>query len=226
MGSYLITGATRGIGRALVDELAEEDLILAARNGAALDELCGPLRSARALQIDLAQPETIAAAVRGAGLPDRLDGIVHSAGVLRPGQIAQLETAAWAEQLAVNVMAVAELTRAVLPPLRAARGTAFFVNSGAGRRVAGPGTSAYAASKHALTALADSLRFEETDVRVTTLFLGRTATRMQQELRRHEGGDYRPEDYLRPETVARFIADTLHLPADVQIDDVRITPRG
>lgn len=226
MGSYLITGATRGIGRALVDELAEEDLILAARDGAALDELCGSLRSARAMRIDLARPETIAAAVRDVGLPDRLDGIVHSAGILRPARIAELEATVWAEQFTVNVIAAGELTRAVLPSLRAARGTAVFVNSGAGRRVGGPGNGGYAASKHALTALADSLRFEESDVRVTTVFCGRTATDMQRELRRHEGGDYRPEEYLRPGTVAGFIASALRLPADAQIDDVRITPRG
>jgi NAD(P)-dependent dehydrogenase (short-subunit alcohol dehydrogenase family) len=226
MGTYLITGATRGIGRALVDELAAEDLILAARDGAALDELCGSLRSARAMRVDLAQPESIAAAVRDAGLPDRLDGVVHSAGILRPGRLADLEPAVWAEQLTVNVTAVAELTRLVLPALRAARGTALFVNSGAGRRVSGPGNGGYAASKHALTALADSLRFEEPDVRVTTVFCGRTATDMQRELRSHEGGDYRPEEYLRPETVAGFIAHTLRLPADARIDDVRLAPRG
>lgn len=225
MGSYLITGATRGIGRALAAELAEQDLILAARDGDALDELCRSLPSARAMRVDLARPETIAAAVRAAQLPDRLDGVVHSAGILRPGAVGRLEAPMWAEQLAVNVTAVAELTRVVLPSLRAARGTALFVNSGAGRHVSGPGNGAYAASKHAMTALADSLRLEEPEVRVTTVFLGRTATDMQRELRSHEGGQYRPEDYLSPETVARVLAGTLRLPAGVQVDDMRITPR-
>ena len=226
MGRYLITGATRGIGRALVDELADEDLILVARDTPALDKLRASLRAAKAVPIDLAQPETIAAALLGAGLPDRLDGIVHSAGIIRLGTIEELGPAAWTEQLTVNVTAVAELTRVLLPALRAARGAAVFVNSGAGRRVGFTGSGAYAASKHALVAVAEALRIEEPDIRVTSVFSGRTATDMQRELRDFEGGEYRPEDYLRPETVAKMIADALRLPADTELADLRVSPRS
>ena len=226
MGRYLITGATRGIGRALVDELAEEDLILVARDTPALEKLCASLRSARAVPIDLAQPESIAPALLGDGLPDRLDGIVHSAGIIQLGLVAELGPAAWSEQLTVNVTAVAELTRVLLPALRDARGTAVFVNSGAGRRVGFAGGGAYAASKHALVAVAEALRLEEPDIRVTSVFSGRTATDMQRELRGFEGGEYRPEDYLRPETVAKVIADALRLPADTELADLRVAPRS
>lgn len=225
MSTYLITGATRGIGRAVVDELADEDLILAARDGEALDTLCKSLRSARPMRADLAQPEAIAAAVSEAGLPDSLDGIVHSAGISHLGRIADLEPADWTEQFAVNVTAAAELTRLVLPALRMARGTAVFVNSGSGRRVAGPGSGAYAATKFALVAVADALRLEEPQVRVTTVFPGRVATDLQRQLRAFEGGEYRAEDYLRPETVAKIIADALRLPADATMVDVMVMPR-
>jgi NADP-dependent 3-hydroxy acid dehydrogenase YdfG len=119
---------------------------------------------------------------------------------------------------------VAELTRLVLPALRAARGTAVFVNSGAGRSVRLAGNGAYAASKHALTALAEALRLEEPDVRVTSVFSGRVATDMQRELREFEGGDYRPEDYLRPAAVAKTIADALRLPADTTLAELRVVP--
>ena len=130
MSTYLITGATRGIGRAVVDELAGDDLILMARDAEALSTLCKSLPSARPVAVDFARPERIAAAVDAAGLPDRLDGIVHSAGVSVRGRIAEIGPADWTEQFAVNVVAVAELTRLALPALRAAGGAAVFVNSG------------------------------------------------------------------------------------------------
>jgi NADP-dependent 3-hydroxy acid dehydrogenase YdfG len=225
MSTYLITGATRGIGRAVVDELADEDLILAGRDGEALSTLCKSLRSARPMLVDLARPGAIAAAVNGAGLPDRLDGIVHSAGMNRLGRIAELEPADWSDQFAVNVVAIAELTRVVLPALREARGTVVFVNSGSGRRVAGAGSGAYAATKHALVAVAEALRLEEPEVRVTTVFPGRVATDMQRELRAYEGGEYRAEDYLRAETVAGIIAGALRLPDDGTVADVMVLPR-
>jgi NADP-dependent 3-hydroxy acid dehydrogenase YdfG len=225
MSTYLITGATRGIGRALVDELAGDDLILAARDSEALAMLCKSLPSARPVAVDLARPQEIAAALSAARLPDRLDGIVHSAGIARFGRLAEMPPDEWAEQLAVNVVAVAELTRCTLPALRAARGTAVFVNSGAGRRVSGAGNGSYAASKHALVAVAEALRIEEPEVRVTTVFPGRTATDMQRELRAYEGAEYRAADYLPPERVARVIAGALRLPGDATIEDIRVAPR-
>jgi NADP-dependent 3-hydroxy acid dehydrogenase YdfG len=225
MSTYLITGATRGIGRAVVDELAGDDLILMARDAEALSILCKSLPSARPIAVDFARPEAIAAVVEAAGLPERLDGIVHSAGLSRRGRIAEIRPADWTEQFAVNVVAVAELTRLALPALRAAGGTAVFVNSGAGRRVVGQGGASYAASKHALVAVAEALRLEEAEVRVTTVFPGRVATDMQRDLRDYEGGDYRPEDYLPPAMVARIIADTLRLPREATVSDVAIVPR-
>jgi NADP-dependent 3-hydroxy acid dehydrogenase YdfG len=225
MSTYLITGATRGIGRAVVDELADHDLILMARDAEALSTLCKSLPSARPVAVDFARPEEIAAAVDAAEWPDRLDGIVHSAGASVRGRIAELRPADWTEQFAVNVVAVAELTRLVLPALRVAGGTAVFVNSGSGRRVFGPGGAPYAASKHALVAVAESLRLEEPEVRVTTVFPGRVATDMQRELRAYEGAEYRAGDYVPPAVVARIIADALRLPREATVSDVAVVPR-
>jgi NADP-dependent 3-hydroxy acid dehydrogenase YdfG len=225
MSTYLITGATRGIGRAVVDELAGDDLVLMARDADALSTLCESLPKARPVAVDFAWPEGIAAAVEAAGLPDHLDGIVHSAGVSLRGRMAEIGPAHWTEQFAVNVVAVAELTRLALPALRAAGGTAVFVNSGVGRRVFGPGGGSYAASKHALVAVAETLQLEEPDVRVMTVFPGRVATDMQRELRAYEGGDYRAEDYLAPAIVARIIADALRLPREATLSDVTVIPR-
>ncbi len=152
--------------------------------------------------------------------------MVHAAGVVDLGPVSELSTDAWLEQLTVNLVAPAVLTRRLLPALRAARGTVVLVNSGAGL-VAHPEWSAYAASKHGLRALADSLRAEEQahGVRVTSVFPGRTATPMQQKVHEQEGKDYDPADWIRPETVAELILHVLDLPADAVLPEVVVKPR-
>lgn len=226
MATYLITGATRGIGRAVVDVLADDDLILLARDATALDGLAAQLGSARAVAADLGRPATLETTLAAAGLPDRLDGIVHAAGININGRLADVGIEEWTQQLVVNVVAVAELNRVLLPALRAANGTVVMVNSGAGRAVKRAGGTGYAASKHALVALADGLRLEEPDIRVTSVFPGRVATEMQEDLRAFEGGEYRPEDYVHPFTLAQVVAGALRLPADASMDDVSVMPNG
>lgn len=224
MSTYLITGATRGIGREVARLLADDDLILMARDANALDASCAELPSARPVAADLADPDGLGAALDLAGRPDRLDGIVHSAGANHNGQLRDVDPATWTDQLVVNVVAVAELTRLLLPALRAARGTVVLVNSGAGRAVKREGGTPYAASKHALVALAAGLRLEEPDVRVTTVYPGRVATDMQRELRAYEGGEFQPADYLDPVTVAGAIVAALRLPGDAEMTDVALMP--
>ena len=117
------------------------------------------------------------------------------------------------------------LTRVCLPALRAARGTVVFVNSGQGLS-AEPGWSAYAASKHGLRALADSLRAEEQEhgVRVTSVFPGRTATPMQQQVHELQGQDYDASAWIDPGTVVDAILHVLDLPDDATLSDLTIRP--
>jgi hypothetical protein len=74
-------------------------------------------------------------------------------------------------------------------------------------------------------AVAEAPRLEEPQVRVTTVFPGRTATGMQRELRAYEGGEYCAEDYLRPATVGEVIAGALRLPHDGVLTDVSVMPQ-
>jgi NADP-dependent 3-hydroxy acid dehydrogenase YdfG len=101
-----------------------------------------------------------------------------------------------------------------------------FVNSSAGLQ-AHPGWSAYAASKHGLRALADSVRGEEREhgVRVTTVYPGRTATPMQRKVHEQEGKAYDADDWIDPETVAAAILQAIDLPEDATISDVTVRPR-
>lgn len=226
MPTYMITGATRGIGRSVAEVLVHDDLILVGRDGDALAQQCARLPSARPIVADLAEPAALRAALAGAELPEHLDGLVHAAGINVNGRLDDLRPEDWTRQVVVNVVAVAELTRLVLPALRAARGTVVMVNSGAGRAVKRSGGTAYAASKHAMVALADGLRMEEPELRVTSVFPGRVATDMQRELRAFEGGEYQEEDYVDPRTLAQVIAGVLGLADDATINDVAVMPRG
>jgi NADP-dependent 3-hydroxy acid dehydrogenase YdfG len=223
MATHLLTGAGSGIGAALADVLHArgDSLVLLARSPERAEELAGRWSGSRTLVADLEDPASIAALE----VLDALDSVVHAAGVVDLGPVADLTAQQWRQHLDVNLIAPAELTRVTLPALRSARGTAVFVNSGAGLR-ANPGWSAYAASKHGLRALADALRAEEKEhgVRVTSVYPGRTATPMQQRVHDQEGREYAAGDWIRPETVAAAIVHVLDLPRDATVPDVTVSP--
>jgi short-subunit dehydrogenase len=223
--THLITGAGSGIGAVLADRLVErgDDLILLARSAERAHDLRADLPGATVLVADLADAEAVERLADQ--LPDRLDSVVHAAGVVDLGPVAELTNAVWQEHLAVNVVAPAMLTRIALPALRAAGGTVVFVNSGAGLS-ASPQWAAYAASKHALRALADALRGEEQEhgVRVTSVYPGRTATPMQQKVHDQEGRDYVADEWIDPATVAGAILGVLDLPSDASVSDLTIRP--
>jgi NADP-dependent 3-hydroxy acid dehydrogenase YdfG len=219
----LVTGASRGIGAAVARDLAaEHDLLLGGRDADALAALAAELPGATAWPVELTDDRAVAAAVRGI---DRLDVLVHSAGVGLLGTVAATPAATWRHQFEVNVVAVAELTRLLLPALRAARGRVVLLNSGAGLR-ARAGWASYAASKFALRALADSLRDEEeaTGVRVISVHPGRTDTAMQRDVVEQEGAEYRPDAYLRAESVAAAVAYAVRAPADAAVTEVVVRP--
>lgn len=229
MSAHVITGAGSGIGEAVARRLAErgDELWLWARNAARARELAARFPGARTLVGDLAAPGRLSWALGQQTLPERVDALLHVAGVVELGAVGELTQKIWQETLAANLVAPAELTRLLLPQVRAARGHVVFVNSGAGLR-ANPLWGAYAASKHGLRALADALRAEEAGngVRVTSVYPGRTATPMQEKVRRQEGGEYDPERWLTADSVATAILTALDLPRGSEITDLTLRPGG
>ena len=219
----LVTGASRGIGAAVAHALAPtHDLLLGGRDADALESLAADLPGAREWPVELTDPGAVADAVRGV---ERLDVLVHSAGIGQLGTIEDSPAEQWRRTFEINVVAVAELTRLLLPALRAARGQVVCINSGAGH-TARPGWGSYAASKFALRAFADALRAEEAvrGVRVTSIYPGRTDTDMQRGVIAHEGGEYDSSRFLRAESVARAVLLAVTAPPDADVTELSIRP--
>ncbi|GAB3287111.1 SDR family oxidoreductase [Parasphingorhabdus pacifica] len=219
----LVTGASRGIGAAVARSLSEtHDLLLGGRDGDALNSLAAELPGATPWPVELTDDEAVAAAAADI---ERLDVLVHSAGIVELGSLADTTADSWRRTFELNLFAVTELTRMLLPALRAARGHVVLINSGAGL-AAKPNWGAYAASKFALRAFADVLRSEESGsgVRVTSVFPGRVATDMQREVRAAEGGEFEPERYLHVDSVAAPVVSAVNASADAHQTEIIVRP--
>ncbi|MBF8193675.1 SDR family oxidoreductase [Nonomuraea sp. K274] len=217
----LVTGASRGVGAAVARALGPtHHVILGGRDEKALAGVAAELPDARPWPVELTR--VTQADVAGV---ERLDVLVHSAGISVLGRIADQGADVWRRTFEVNVVAVAELTRLLLPALRAAKGHVVCVNSGSGQR-ANPDWASYAASKFALKAFADALRLEEPALRVTTVYPGRTATDMQRGVRAYEGGEFEPDRYLQPESVARAVLAAVAAGPDAHLTELTLRPRG
>ncbi|OMH35215.1 short chain dehydrogenase [Tersicoccus sp. Bi-70] len=219
----LITGGTRGIGRAVAEELAPtHHLLIGGRDRDLAAAVAASFPSAEPFVADLTSGDDVAAA---AGRIDRLDALVHSAGITAMGTVEELSRQTWREILEVNVVAVADLTSRLLPALRRARGQVVLINSGSGF-FTNPGNSVYSASKFALRAFADTLREEERQhgVRVTSIHPGKVDTDMQRQIVGHQGGDYRADAYLTPESVARAVVFALGATPEAQVESLNVRP--
>jgi len=148
MKTHLITGGGSGIGAAITDALFArgDQLVLLARAESRAYEMRKRWPNSMTVVADLADPNEVADLLAAADLPERLDSVVHSAGVGALSTVSEADPRQWTSVLAINLVSPAVLTRACLSPLRRAGGTVVFINSGAGLN-AGPGWSPYSASK-------------------------------------------------------------------------------
>jgi len=151
----LVTGAGRAIGRATVDVLAGRghDVVATARDVTKLEGL----PAVQALPLDVSDGESVRAAVAEAG---ELDAVVNNAGLTGYGPLETYPVTAFAEVLEVNTLGPLRLAQAVVPAWRE-RGSGVLVNvSSVEGKVGTPLNGPYAASKHALEALSETMHYE------------------------------------------------------------------
>lgn len=229
-----MTGATRGIGLAVVRTLdrgvdpldtRQVELVVAGRDADATREVAASV-GGRAVVLDLARPEGLSEALTSQDVPD-VDALVHVAGVEGTAAVADLDVAALARVLSVNLTGPVELTRLLLPGLRRRRGHLVVVGSTASTASPPvPGWGAYTASKAALRAWTDTVRVEEAThgVRVSTVTPGRTDTDMQRDIATARGRAFDPSSAMHARTVAAAVVQVLRTPPDAVVEDLRIAP--
>ncbi|WP_394215252.1 SDR family oxidoreductase [Brachybacterium vulturis] len=157
--TVLITGAGRGIGRAVSVHLARAGwrVFAGVRTDIAAQQLAAESAMITPVELDVTVHEHLD--TLGSLLPERLDALINNAGIAVPGPLETLSRGEMHHQFDVNVVGPLALTRAVLPRLRRARGRVVFISSINGR-VSFPFTGMYNASKYAIEAVADCLRVE------------------------------------------------------------------
>jgi len=227
----IVTGAGRGIGRAVALAFAREGaaVALAARTTSELEAVAAQIKSraGRALVVptDVTREASVAALVEQV-LEDfkRADILVTAAGVATFASLVDTKTEEWDRMLAVNLRGVFLACRAVLPPMmRQRRGTIINIVSIAAKRAI-PGNAAYAASKHAVLGLTQVLAEEMRPhgVRVGALCPGAVDTSLW------DGVPKPPERsrMLRPEDVAEAALLMASLPPGASLEDLTLLPIG
>ncbi|NGY35964.1 3-ketoacyl-ACP reductase [Flavobacterium sp. XN-5] len=213
----LITGAGKGIGKAIAIALAKEgvNVILVARTQSDLDEVAKEVNNLGAksltLTADVSDISSVNTAVAAAlDKFKTIDILINNAGIAAFGKILEMEPTAWERIIQVNLMGTYYTTRAVLPNMiERQTGDIINISSTAGLK-GNASTSAYSASKFAVLGLTESLMQEvrKHNIRVTALTPSTVATDMAKDLKLTDGN---PENVMQAEDVAELIIAQLKL---------------
>ena len=227
----IVTGAGRGIGRAVATAFAGEGaaVVLAARSPRELETVAREIAQAggRALAVPTDVKEELAVAMmvkRAVFEYGRIDILVTAAGTATFGPVADLKTSEWDEMLAVNLRGAVLCCRAVLPTMMAQRrGTIINIGSVVTSRVL-TGSAGYTTSKYGLLGfsrvLAEELRPHE--VRVGLLSAGATDTPLWDAI---PGAPARAR-MLKPEQVAEAALLMAGLAPNATLEELTVLPAG
>lgn len=219
--SVLITGASRGIGRAIALRFAREGwhVVAVARNHVELDALAAEVvalgATCRVIALDVSDAGAVAAKLNGL----EVHALVNNAGVgvLKP--FVELTAEEWHRMLDVNVNALFHVTRAVLPGMFARKGGHVCTVGSIGGRSVFAGGSCYGATKAFVTAWAENLMLEVRDhgVKVSVVMPGAVAT----EFNGNQPGE-KDAWKLMPDDVAEAVAQVVLTPPHVLIHRLEV----
>ena len=224
MKRYLITGASRGIGRAIAEKLAAEDvtLLLHGRDTVALAEVCkavkprcgGVVRLVHDLAIKAGVSDLIAAVGR-----DPLDLLVNNAGIAIVKPFGETMPVEWEQTLGVNVTAPFLLTQRFAPKMPPGASIVNILSIAA--KTGFPNWSAYCMSKFALEGFSQSVREElrEHKIRVINIYPAATNTGIWRSVE----GDWPREKMISPNDVASAVAYALSRPAEVALENISLS---
>jgi len=224
MKRYLITGASRGIGRAIAEQLAAEDvtLLLHGRDTVALAEVCKAVKPrcggvVRLIQ-DLAITGGVSDLIAAVG-SDPLDLLVNNAGIAIVKPFGEITPVEWEQTLGVNVTAPFLLTQRFAPKMPPGASIVNILSIAA--KTGFPNWSAYCMSKFALEGFSQSVREElhEHKIRVINIYPAATNT----EIWNNVEGDWPRNKMISAEQVASAIVYALSRPADVTVENITLS---
>ena len=227
MERFFITGASRGIGRAIALKLAAPGraLILHGRDQEALVEVFTEVEAAGAkpsiLTADLSRPEEIRALVEKIG-DEPLHALINNAGIAVVKPLEDISLEEWQDTVDINVTAPFLLTQKLAPLMP---GGAAIVNILSVAAKSGfSGWSSYCMSKFALEGFSQSVREElrPRGIRVINVYPAATATEIWDDVE----GDWPHDRMLPANEVAEAVAYALARPADVLVENISIGRQG
>ena len=227
MKRYLITGASRGIGRAIAEKLAAPDvtLLLHGRDTVALAETCKSVKSgcARVISLihDLGLPKGVSDLIAEAG-DDPLDLFVNNAGIAVVKPFGEITSVEWEQTLGVNVTAPFQLIQHFAPQMPPGASIVNVLSIAA--KTGFPNWSAYCMSKFAMEGFSQSLREELRDrkIRIINIYPAATAT----DIWNYVEGDWPRDKMISPRQVADAVAFALAQPSDVLVENITLGNLG